>query len=81
MKTYAPSRRKPAKSAGPYAGIMADANGAIIDKQLRRNPETGGARLELHVRRIDETKPIELRAALRNDNEASETWSYALPPG
>ena len=46
-----------------------------------RNPETGGVRLELHVRRIDETKPIELRAALRNGDEASETWSYALPPG
>ena len=46
-----------------------------------RNPETGGMRLELHVRRIDETKPIELRAALRNGDEASETWSYALPPG
>jgi len=29
--------------------------GAIIDKQLRRNPETGGLRLELHVRRIDDT--------------------------
>ncbi|HEV7491288.1 MAG TPA: glucan biosynthesis protein, partial [Rhodanobacteraceae bacterium] len=63
------------------ADVSADANGAIIDKQLKRNPETGGVRLELHIRRIDETKPIELRAALRNGDEASETWSYALPPG
>ena len=31
--------------------------------------------------RIDEKKPVELRAFLRHDNVTlSETWSYVLPP-
>ena len=76
-----PMLRDLPEDAAVSADVSADANGAIIDKQLRRNRETGGLRLELHVRRVDETKPIELRATLRNGNEASETWSYALPPG
>jgi glucans biosynthesis protein len=48
---------------------------------LRRNPESGGARLELHFRRNDDAKPVELRASLRAGDSVSETWSYALPPG
>ncbi len=48
---------------------------------MRRNPDTGGARVELHFRRKDDTKPVELRVALRNGTTVSETWSYALPPG
>ncbi|HKE49767.1 MAG TPA: glucan biosynthesis protein G [Rhodanobacteraceae bacterium] len=63
------------------ADVSTDANGAIVDKLVRRNPETGGYRLELHVRRVDDNKPVEIRAALRNGDKVSETWSYALPPG
>jgi periplasmic glucans biosynthesis protein len=63
------------------ADVSADANGTIVGKTLRRNPDTGGMRLELHFRRVDNDKPVELRAALRNGTTASETWSYALPPG
>jgi glucans biosynthesis protein len=63
------------------ADVSADANATIVSKTLRRNPETGGARLELHLKRNDDTKPVELRAALRAGEAVSETWSYALPPG
>ena len=63
------------------ADVSADPNGTIVDKLVRRNPETGGWRLELHLRRADENQPVELRAALRSGTLVSETWSYALPPG
>ena len=63
------------------ADVSTDANGQLVDKLVRRNPATGGYRLELHLRRVDENKPVEIRAALRNANTVSETWSYALPPG
>ena len=59
----------------------APANATIVAKTLRRNPETGGMRLALHFRRTDNTKPVELRASLREGTKVSETWSYALPPG
>ncbi len=61
--------------------VSTDANGTIVSKSVRRNPDTGGARVELHFRRKDDTKPVELRVALRNGTTVSETWSYALPPG
>jgi glucan biosynthesis protein len=38
-------------------------------------------RLELHFRRHDDKKPVELRAALKTPDAVSETWSYAFPPG
>jgi glucans biosynthesis protein len=61
--------------------VSTDANGTIVGKSVRRNPDTGGARVELHFTRKDDTKPLELRVALRNGTMVSETWSYALPPG
>jgi glucans biosynthesis protein len=63
------------------ADVSADANATIVSKTLRRNPATGGIRLELHLKRNDDSKPVELRAALRAGDAISETWSYALPPG
>jgi len=63
------------------AEVSADANATIVDKQAHPNPATGGWRIELRLRRTDETKPVELRASLRSGNTVSETWSYALPPG
>jgi glucans biosynthesis protein len=62
------------------ADVTADANGAIVGKQVRRNSATGGWRIELRLRRIDAGKPVELRATLRSGTTVSETWSYALPP-
>ena len=70
-----------APGARVEADVSADANGQILDKQLRANPVTGGWRIELRMRRVDETKPVELRASLKSADKVSETWSYALPPG
>jgi glucans biosynthesis protein len=61
--------------------VSANENATIVSRQLRPNPETGGMRLELHFRRNDDKKPVELRAALKTPDAVSETWSYAFPPG
>jgi len=46
------------------------------------NDVTNGWRLTLRFRRVDDDKPLELRAYLRGDDSTlSETWSYILPPG
>ena len=38
--------------------------------------------MTLRVKRLDDSKPVELRAFLKSgDNTLSETWSYILPPG
>src|SRR5207247_10501880 len=46
------------------------------------NPIINGYRLALRVKRMDESKPVELRAFLRGPDSGaiSETWSYLLPP-
>jgi len=57
-------------------------NGELLEKQSFRNDATGGWRLSMRLRRVDENKPVEMRAYLRGQgNLVSETWSYILPPG
>ena len=64
------------------AEVWNDANGRITGRVVERNPLTGGARLALRVKRIDDSKPVELRASLKSEARTlSETWSYVLPPG
>ena len=48
------------------ADVSADANGTIIDKSSSTAIRTPAARAGAPLRRNDETKPVELRAALRN---------------
>jgi len=55
--------------------------GEIVEQVVHRNDVTGGWRLVLRVRRIDDAKPVEIRAFLKGDaNTVTETWSYILPP-
>jgi glucans biosynthesis protein len=62
------------------AMVSGEPNIEILRRQSYRNDVTGGWRIALLVRRIDNGKPGELRAYLRNGNETvSETWSYILP--
>jgi glucans biosynthesis protein len=73
-------RRLPA-DAPLQAVASADDNGQITQTQLTRNPVTEGWRVELHVRRRDDDRPVELRLYLRKQHDTiSETWSYILPP-
>ncbi len=60
--------------------VSGDSNIEILRRHTYRNDVTGGWRMTMTVRRIDNGKPAELRAHLRNGNETvSETWSYILP--
>lgn len=63
------------------AALWIDTNGQFTERHIRPNEVTGGRRLVVRVRRIDASKPVELRAHLHNGNEVlTETWSYILPP-
>ncbi|MDE2148219.1 MAG: glucan biosynthesis protein G [Gammaproteobacteria bacterium] len=67
----------------PVEGVVsADSNGEIVAQRVQPNRAEGGWRLFIHIRRLDNSKPVELRAYLRaGQNTVSETWSYILPPG
>lgn len=55
-------------------------NGELLESQTYRNEVTGGWRLSMRLRRIDDDKPVELRAYLSGpDGGLSETWSYIVP--
>jgi glucans biosynthesis protein len=63
------------------APISIDGNGEVVQSKLERNGAIGGWRLSLTLRRVDQSKPVEVRAHLTRDNrQISETWSYILPP-
>jgi len=63
------------------AVVSADGNGRILEVNAWPNEVTGGWRSTLRVRRLDDGKPVEMRAFLRSGGNAiSETWSYILLP-
>lgn len=65
----------------PEAQISLDANGKLLEQRLIHNDATGGWRLSLRLQRVEVSKPVEIRAALRSGTKGiSETWSYILPP-
>ncbi|MDB5813903.1 MAG: mdoG [Rhodocyclales bacterium] len=78
--------------AGPaFAGLPANApieavvsalsNALILEDTVFHNDVTGGWRLALHIRRVDPSRPMELRAFLRHRNDTlTETWSSIIPP-
>lgn len=56
-------------------------NGELIERQVFRNDVTGAWRLVFRFRRLDDDKPVEIRAFLKNEEAVlSETWSYLLAP-
>ena len=61
--------------------VTAVANAQILESNAYRNDVTNGYRLTIRFNRLDDAKPVELRAFLRNKTGTlSETWSYLLPP-
>ena len=63
------------------SGVWVGDNAELLERQTFRNEVTGGWRVSLRVRRLDDSKPVEMRAVLRNGEEnVSETWAYVLPP-
>ena len=76
-----PMLKKASDASKLEAVFSPDANGEILEKTLERNPVTDGARVSLKVKRLDASRPVELRGFLRDQNQAhSETWAYILPP-
>jgi periplasmic glucans biosynthesis protein len=59
--------------------VTVDGNGEIIENHAYRNEVTGGYRLRLRVKQIDDKKPLEMRAFLRAGETLSATWSYIVP--
>ena len=66
----------------PISGqLWMDDNAELVEKQTFRNEVTGGWRMSFRFKRLDDEKPIEMRAYLkRGSSQVSETWSYVLPP-
>jgi glucans biosynthesis protein len=76
-----PALRKLAADAPVEAVFTLDGNAEMLESNAYRNDITGGWRTTLRFKRLDEKKPVELRAFLRLNNATlSETWSYVLPP-
>ncbi len=60
--------------------VTVDNNAEIVENHPYRNEVTGGYRLRLRVKQVDDKKPAELRAFLRaGDTTLTPTWSYILP--
>ncbi len=76
-----PALKRLAVTAKLEANISIDANGELLEHHTSRNEVTGGWRLTTRFRRLDDSKPVELRGSLRRERTLSETWSYILPPG
>ena len=56
-------------------------NAELKEQNLFRNQVSGAWRLTVRVKRADATKPIELRAQIKQaDRTLTETWSYIVPP-
>jgi glucans biosynthesis protein len=76
-----PNLKKLSADAPVEAVFTVDGNAELVESNAYRNEVTGGWRATLRVKRIDEKKPVELRAFLRMSNATlSETWSYVIPP-
>jgi glucans biosynthesis protein len=72
---------KEANDAKVEAVVSSDGNGRILEVNGWPNEVTGGWRMTVRLRRVDDAKPVELRAFLhQRGNALSETWSYVLPP-
>jgi periplasmic glucans biosynthesis protein len=76
-----PAVKNLAPDAKTEAVVTTDGNAHILERNGWRNELTGGWRMTVRLRRLDDAKPVELRAYLRSGEETiSETWSYVLPP-
>ena len=75
-----PALHKLPADAPVKAVVTADSNLDVLEANTIHDEVTGGWRLALRVKRLDDRKPGELRAFLRDGTATlSETWSYILP--
>lgn len=76
-----PKLRELKPDAKVLGAMWLNDNGELMERQVFRNEVTGAWRLSFRFRRLDDEKPVEMRAFLKNDQDVlSETWSYLLAP-
>ena len=76
-----PALRLLPSDADIEADVSVGANAELAERNLFKNRATGLWRMTVRIRRIDHSKPVEMRATLRQrQNALSETWSYLLAP-
>jgi glucans biosynthesis protein len=67
--------------AKPEPVVDIGANATLREKNLFLNKVTGVWRMTVRVKRDDASKPIEMRAQIRESGRVlTETWSYIVPP-
>jgi glucans biosynthesis protein len=63
------------------AAVEVGSNAELRERNLFHNPVSGAWRMTVRVKRADASKPIELRAAIKQaQNTLTETWAYIVPP-
>ena len=81
-----PALRMLRADAKPEAVIEVGANGELHERNLFRNQVSGAWRMTVRLKRLDPSKPIEMRAYLQasatpaSTAALTETWSYIVPP-
>jgi glucans biosynthesis protein len=77
-----PSVRLVADEESLVADVWVDGNGKLLENRVERNTAVGGVRVVMRLRRLDDQKPVEIRAFVRagKTEKVSETWSYVIPP-
>ncbi len=70
---------KPEDRPEPVVDIPGNAQ--LKEKNLYLNQVSGAWRMTVRFRRLDATKPVEIRASIKGaDRPLSEVWSYIVPP-
>lgn len=76
-----PTLRDMKSDAKPEPVVDIGGNAELRERSLFHNESTGAWRLTLRVKRLDDAKPVELRAQIKSaDRPLTESWSYIIPP-
>ena len=76
-----PTLRALKSDAKPEPEVDIGSNAELRERTLFLNQATGAWRLTLRVKRVDDAKPVEMRAQIKSGNQPlTETWSYIVPP-
>ena len=77
-----PAMRLLKSDAKLEAAVDVGANAQLKEQNLFRNHVSGAWRMTVRIKRTDTTKPVELRAWIKQAPQGAitETWSYIVPP-
>ena len=77
-----PTLRALGPAAKLEAVVEAGANAELKEQNLFHNAVSGAWRMTVRIKRLDATKPVELRAFVKPPSKGAitETWSYIIPP-